>query len=258
MPEKIGFEIHLAEHCNLNCAGCDNLSPLAEPEFVSVEEFMKDFKRMAELFNHECSRIHLLGGEPLLHPELLNLIEIARDNFTQGIINLYTNGILLPQQDDKFWQTCKKSNITLIITKYPINIDREKIMKNAEKFDIQVKWVGFEGLKGKQFAMRPLNLSGSGDMKNNFAMCYRACVCIALSHGKLFPCSLAPNIRHFNKYFKQNIPITEDDYIDIYQAKSGQEILKRLTQPIPLCRYCDLNFKTVKWRVSERKMEEWV
>ena len=27
---KMSFEIHLAEHCNLNCKGCDNYSPVAE------------------------------------------------------------------------------------------------------------------------------------------------------------------------------------------------------------------------------------
>ena len=28
------LEVHLAEHCNLNCKGCSHFSPLAEKEFI--------------------------------------------------------------------------------------------------------------------------------------------------------------------------------------------------------------------------------
>ena len=69
IQDKITFTIRLVEHCNLNCAGCDNFSPLAEPEFLSIEEFRRDFERVGELFNHECRLIKLSGGEALLRPD---------------------------------------------------------------------------------------------------------------------------------------------------------------------------------------------
>ena len=39
---EISFEVALAEHCNLRCAGCDHFSPIAEPEFADIKEFERD------------------------------------------------------------------------------------------------------------------------------------------------------------------------------------------------------------------------
>ena len=31
------FEVHLVDHCNLNCKGCSHFSPVSEKKFVDVE-----------------------------------------------------------------------------------------------------------------------------------------------------------------------------------------------------------------------------
>ena len=74
--ESLQFEVHLVEHCNLNCAGCDNFSSLANPKFLSANEFESDLVRLKDLFGDNCQRIYLMGGEPLLHPELVKFLEI--------------------------------------------------------------------------------------------------------------------------------------------------------------------------------------
>ncbi len=257
--EKIKFEIHLVEHCNLNCASCDNFSPLAEPEFISVEEFKKDFERLGNLFNHETERIYLLGGEPLLHPDLLQLMKISRENFTSGEIDVYTNGLLLLQQSKEFWETLRDYNIGLYITCYPVNIDHEKIKALAKEYGIYINWWRENDI-GKEFKFmtRPLLLNKTVNYKKNFVDCYKPNWCIMLSHGKLYTCSSVPCIRHFNKFFKQNIPVTEKDYIDIYEAPDGEYILKKLIEPTPVCGYCDLaHVRYGKWHQSERKISEW-
>jgi len=35
----ITVEMHIVNHCNLNCAGCNHFSPLAEPWFIEIEDF---------------------------------------------------------------------------------------------------------------------------------------------------------------------------------------------------------------------------
>ena len=54
------FEIHLVEHCNLKCKACDNYSSIAEEEYLDIENFENDMKRMRELF----SGIHQVGAKP--------------------------------------------------------------------------------------------------------------------------------------------------------------------------------------------------
>ena len=36
------LHLHLADHCNLDCRGCDNFSPLAPEVFADTEVFEKD------------------------------------------------------------------------------------------------------------------------------------------------------------------------------------------------------------------------
>lgn len=58
---NLSFEIALAEHCNLNCAGCDHFSPLAKPEYADLESMTRDFARLSKLFHGCAEEIHLLG-----------------------------------------------------------------------------------------------------------------------------------------------------------------------------------------------------
>lgn len=260
-PDKIKFEINLAEHCNLNCRSCSNFSNIAEPELVSIESFTSDMKRMGELFGHVCERIYLIGGEPLLHPEICAMMKIARENFTEGNIFVYTNGILLGKQEDKFWETCRDNNIDILISAYPIKLDMESIRSSAEKFGVSVKWALNQKENERNiFTVEAINLAGTGNVKLNFAMCSRACGCITLKHGRLFTCTFAAHVEHFNKRFGQNVNITEADYIDIYKTDDPDEILRRLSEPIPACRYCDkLKLpKTITWGHTKQEMSEWL
>ena len=42
----VQVEMHIVDHCNLNCNCCNHFSPLAEPWFISL----KDFKTKIILF----------------------------------------------------------------------------------------------------------------------------------------------------------------------------------------------------------------
>ena len=253
---KINFEFHLAEHCNLNCASCDNFSPLAEPEYIDIEVFKRDLARMAEIFNHdECERIGFIGGEPLLYPDIENIFTTARKIFPSCPLYIITNGLLLTQMKDSFWKSCRDNRIMIKITHYPVKIDLPKIRGLAEKFGVELD-VNDEPIS--MFRNEPVDLKGSGDYKINFAQCFRGNGCIILREGHLFTCTFAANIHHFNKRFGVNIPITEEDYVDIYDEKiTAGEILRRLASPIPMCRFCNMRFKRIDWHQSERKIEEW-
>lgn len=252
--ERINFGFHIVEHCNLNCASCNNFSPLADVEFLSFESFKRDIERMGILFNHECSYIRLLGGEPLLHPDIADFIKTSRENFHTGIIELITNGTLLANKDKEFWRVCHDYDATIFLTVYPISINISRIKKLAETFN--VKLICSEPVN--YFVKMPVNIAGHGNYKANFDLCGRANNCPLIYHGKLFTCTFAPNIQHFNKKFGVNIPVSEADYIDIYKETSKEEILRKLSEPIPICRFCNMNFKLVQWQHSKQNINEWL
>jgi len=61
------FLYEIVHHCNLNCKGCDHCAPIAEEEFVSVEQIIKDLTLLKSRF-FNIFQLGIMGGEPLLHP----------------------------------------------------------------------------------------------------------------------------------------------------------------------------------------------
>ncbi|MDR0644388.1 MAG: radical SAM protein [Treponema sp.] len=122
----LGFETHIVEHCNLNCSSCCHFSPLAHKEYLDPSVFENDCKRISEL-TKELRYLRLLGGEPLLHPQINDFFDIARKHFPGSPIQLTTNGILLPKMPDAFWENCIRNDIEVNVTDYPINIHFERV-----------------------------------------------------------------------------------------------------------------------------------
>ena len=58
---------------------------------------------MAKLAQGKIAEIQLLGGEPLLHPQITLFLETTRKHFPHNTINIVSNGILLKKQSKEFW-----------------------------------------------------------------------------------------------------------------------------------------------------------
>lgn len=170
--ELKAFEIHLTEHCNLNCKGCGHFSNIAEEEFLELATFKKDLRRMYELTNGNVKFIELLGGEPLLHPDCAEFCKQARLLFNKNtVIRLVTNGILLPNQPDTFFKTLAEYNILISPTKYPINIDWDSIIKRCKKFGTPIKFYQGTGENLKIMLKHCLDLDGNQNGKENILHC---------------------------------------------------------------------------------------
>ena len=254
----LDYEVQLVEHCNLNCKSCSHFSPLCEEEFLDLKEYEKDCQRLSTLFESEANFIRLMGGEPLLHPEIEKFFYITRNCFPNAIIDLDTNGILVLSMKKEFWKGMRENNINLTITKYPIKIDYDEIKKKCKEEKVNFRF--FDEQPVREFTHLSLDLEGRGKIEKNFLCCYLANSCHTLKHGKMYTCSTVPHINHFNKYYKCNLCVSKKDGIDIYEAKTGEEILEFFAKPIPFCRYCKVNDRKygVKWNISKKDISEWV
>ena len=165
----------------------------------------------------------------------------------------------MSKQKDSFWESCRDYGINVIASAYPIDINVDAVRARAERFGVKFGWAwGEEESSHDTFVITPINLAGDGNIKRNFALCGRANNCITLSHGRLFTCTFAPHVRHFNSYFGKSVAITDADFVNIYSDIAADDILLRMAEPIPACRYCDLNGRFIEWGISERKIDEWV
>ena len=274
MPwSQLRFEIHLVDKCNLNCAGCLHFSPLCkETSILSLNDYENDCKRISALTDGRIADIRFLGGEPLLHPNIVDLFAITRKYFPNrdelnntGVIELVTNGILLPKQNDEFWIKCRDNYIRIVISEYPITIELETIKEKAKIFNVELKMYSNEIQykatgSANQWAKIPMDINGLQDYRKSFFKCFLSGNCFQLVKGKIFKCARIAYINYFNKTYNQNMKITENDYIDIYKARDIDEILYSLSTPASFCRYCKADEITWdnKWKVSKMELNEYL
>jgi len=90
------LELHIAHSCNLTCESCIHFTNHNHNEIVSIEKL----KNWYSLWNKKISpkNIVLLGGEPLLNKDIIEIIYLTRQMWTQpqnGNYWITTNGLLL-------------------------------------------------------------------------------------------------------------------------------------------------------------------
>jgi MoaA/NifB/PqqE/SkfB family radical SAM enzyme len=221
----------------------------------------------------------LLGGEPLLNERLMDFIKITREVFANIPIYVFTDGLLLYKwglyEDDRnIWKAIKKYRIMVKVTQYPIEIQLDRTIEQAEKYDVPIFWdtpyeenvaglwilveEGDRNYRGeKKSTKHPFDLSGNVE-KYKWVSCYHFNYCTVLRSGKIYPCPLIPYSVYYNKAFNQNLEIKDDCYIDIYKAKSYKEIAEFLTHRVSFCDYCAVDKRCQRsWKQSEHSMEEW-
>ena len=250
--------VNIVEHCNLNCAGCDHFSSISDSFEESVDSLQQNMSRIGKIMGRRLKSIGIMGGEPLLHSDIVPILRSARSAFPDCRILLYTNCTLIDRQQAPFWDTCHECEIVINATEYPISLDYRKIEEIVRSHGVEyASYDTWEPIKTLYHS--PLDLKGEQNPIYNFMDCYQAQSCAMLSRGKLWPCTVAGNIHIFNKKFDQRLSLTERDYLDIRKIENADEVMSFLSRPIPLCRYCNVKGRTRGnvWHTSEGKIEEW-
>lgn len=263
--DRMWIEVNLADHCNLNCQMCDHFSQLAKPRFLDIEVFRRDMERLAELSENHIDILKLQGGEPLLHKDVNQFVEISRRLFPRATIFFFTNGLLLLKSEHSpngnFWQCCKDNDVTIEFTTYPINIDIEAIEAKAKEYDVKMQVFAevADRQRGTKYSVKhPFDLAGLRE-PYEFISCYHFNETITLIDGRLYTCSIMPYAHYFNEAFDQKLVVTDSDSIDIYTAENYDELADFVARRTDFCRYCDIaHRRIVKWARSDKSMEEYV
>jgi len=95
------LEVHVTDHCNLKCRQCCSLSPFLPPYFVEPEELRRDLALARRVLAPGIFK--LVGGDPLLHPRLLDCLRVARQSAIAPVVSVTTNGLLLGKMPEEFW-----------------------------------------------------------------------------------------------------------------------------------------------------------
>jgi hypothetical protein len=244
-PDLAYLETHLTEHCNLNCKGCSHLCPLAPPWFADLRQHETDMRRLSQLFNN-ITKIRLMGGEPLLHPDAASFITVTRAVFPEARIHFVTNGMLLPKAPAGFWEACRNTNTTIDLSLYPLfrhRIDGWRALCKAERVSLRVKSL--------ETFYAVVNPEGDSDKHEAFSLCRRRYYCPYLKEGRLYPCVIPASIHYFNRSF--GYQIASDRGINIHaRSMNGRRILKQLDRPTETCRWCRVDCIPFSWSLTNK------
>ena len=226
------LEFHVADHCNMNCKACEHYSALVkEPRFTDLEKFTRDFEQLHK-FIDDIGRIRILGGEPLLNPEINEYVKLSHRLYPQSVIRVVTNALLLPKMSEDFFETLRQNNVGIDISFYPpaqSKIEQIPKLLTEKKVEFSVSPL-LETFTIKQ------TLNPHNNAREIFLKCFQAS-CRNLYDGKIAACFLPFTTKYFNAYYKKNLP--EDGALDLYEKDLTTEKLKKfLSLPFERCRYC--------------------
>ena len=264
MAERPKLDVQVCDHCNLRCAGCLHFAPLAEERFLDLDEYAHDLERLSAIEGIEgyFGSIALMGGEPLLHPNIVDVVRTTRSRLPNEQIDLCTNGLLLKRMGVDFWDAIAECSVRIAISPYPIKLDYEDLAGLVHSKGVQAEFAGdITGTaEGKMAFIRlALDPEGKCDPLRSFTSCPFGGCFMQLSRGAIWPCQVSALHGAFARRFGYEMRDEPEDSLALDAIGSADDIENFRRRPHPMCRYCDNDRLTVApWRRSELLAEEWL
>jgi organic radical activating enzyme len=229
----------VSNKCNLKCIGCNQLRDKYDSSsYLDIDEkdILNDLKKLS-LAVDIIEKVVIVGGESLLHKEINKILIGILEIENIGIIQLISNGTVIPKTDEIF-ELLNNPRIKVEISGYGdylTKMQNEKVqifISKLEKYNVNFDYV--KTLQWFDFG----NLDKRNYSKEKWQEVYNKCCFISndLFNGQLHKCARSAFSKHLN--------ILKDvDYVDI--RNSNIEDLSRsiklfLENTLPtICQYCN-------------------
>ncbi len=229
------FEVHISEHCNLRCVQCCNVSPFNKPKFLAVEDVDNQFSFLRKHLNPDVIKIS--GGEPLLNPQLGDIIGKIKEIFPDTPLRITTNGLLinrLPEETlarlDQLWVSNYSS-----MPNPPKNIER--IFALARKYEIVLNIKDVTEFS----SVLPKTVLSPTEAEDSFRNCWMRHRCLMIRNDRFYKCTRAAYI---DDYLRTTQNLATDfsirDGIPLSAENFNEKALELLNgdTPIDSCVYC--------------------
>lgn len=246
------IEFWATRHCNLNCKGCSSCSPIMSEWFLDLRKLNDDLSRL-KFLGINILNINILGGEPLLHPDITKIFQLVRKIYPSANISLMTNGFLLPEMPSEFWSVCRECDVMIRVTCFPLMTSQQRISLEEILRQERLRY----HLTDKKLFNKILVLQNKAALED----IVRNCGCnkaYNLFDGHVSRCTVPMVVQDMNDYFGANF-ITGGS-LDIYSVESGSEIAEFLETPNESCRNCSVCTEKVKWEKADShpKLSDWL
>lgn len=127
------LESNVTVACQLRCVSCNHFTSIQAARFKAsmmppeiLERDLAHFGRVAHV-----DRWAAIGGEPLLNPRLVEILQVARRSGVMDKIEVWTNGIALAGVSSDFWRSVD----VLVVSAYPGVLSDDDIARIYAKCD---------------------------------------------------------------------------------------------------------------------------
>ena len=242
------LETNVVDYCNLNCKGCAHFSNICTKEaYLDLKEYKSDLKLICQNFNVYCFR--LLGGEPLLHPNIGEVIRITRYYLPCSRLFLVTNGLKIQQLKQEILDIIRENRIIITISVYKKNQNQMNNIINILKENSIMYLINddyfSDGHVIEYFNKRLMLSKKIKDDYKNLTCGGRFCK--FLRNGKISKCYYPLLIEILNNHFNIHFEVSENDYIDLKKITNAWEEIEKMKRKIPFCDYCHIDDEKFQW-----------
>lgn len=235
------LDLNVVEHCNFSCVNCSHASPQAAPWFMPLDMIERDLLALKPFVNFR--NLQLVGGEPLLHKELAEIMRLSKHIRIDSTLIVITNGSLLPRMPEEFFKELEYLQISV----YP-TLDRGIIQLAEDK----AKQYGF-GLGIREFTEFHRQFRKEPNDGQHFATCHWKSDCYTVHRGHFYLCPQSA-------FFPKNFMAAQDEIDGLQLTDLTEEKLKAFlnrAEPLHACKMCCANeMRPAPWREAKRK--EWL
>lgn len=229
-------EMPITTRCTMRCKECCNFIQYYERSYdLNFETIKTQIGRLVEA-SDGIKKLRILGGEPLLHPELNKILDYCIGVAKIEWIEIVTNGTIIP--DKEVFECLKDSKCSLYISNYgAMSTKKETLCKELINYRIPFR------MEKDNAWWAPLGgISSFGRTKEELVELKRKCLtdCISLFNGKLYICPKAAHGDDLGIFSLQDSEyvVLEDDY-----RINRSNIYKLLNIGyITACDYCNMPF----------------
>jgi organic radical activating enzyme len=180
-----GLEVVVAHHCNLRCRACAYLSPIRPKVLADPTLLGRDLAVLAAAYH--ASETRVLGGEPLLHPEITSILAAIRNSGLCDTIRVITNGLLLPRTPEGFWESIDEVSVSVYPGRALSPEVAEAVRHTAAEHGVALKFKQF------RYFRESYSEIGTGDdylVERIYRTCQMANVwrCHTMWQGRLYRC----------------------------------------------------------------------
>jgi hypothetical protein len=186
---------------------------------------------------YHTKSVRLLGGEPLLHPDLAGLISVVRRSGITDSICIVTNGLLLPRMDLDLWMSVNRVEVSQYPGRELSDERRQECEERAQACGTEIQFTAYSDFRQSYSEQGTTDSSLSRAIFDSCAVVHDW-RCHTLANGRFYKCPQAYYLPQVVQGCAGNDPI---DSIQIDDSRSfGDALLSYLEsqEPLQTCGHC--------------------